>query len=53
MWKGIHNTHIIKIHPDISAKTVCRMLTYFWYKMTVLVQVLIVTKEIEQTKGKE
>lgn len=29
------------------------MLTYFCYKMTVLVRFLIVTKEIEQTKGKE
>lgn len=54
MWKDIHDIRIIKIHPDIFAKTVCGMLTYFCYKMTVLVQVvLIVTKENEQTKGKE
>lgn len=53
MWKDIHDTCIIKIHTDIFVKTVCEMLTYFCYKMTVLVQVvLIVTKEKEQTKGR-
>ena len=54
MWKDIHDTHIIKIHPDILAKTVYGMLTYFCYKMTVLAQVILtVTKEKEKTKEKE
>lgn len=54
MWKDIHDTCIIKIHADIFVKTTCEMLTYFCYKMTVLVRVvLLVTKEKEQTKGEE
>lgn len=54
MWKDIHDSYIIKIHPDILAKTVCGMLTSFCYKMTVLVQVVLtVTKQEEQTKGRE
>lgn len=56
MWKDIHDFCIIKIHPDILAKTVCGMLTSFCYKMTVLVQVVLtVKKELqeEQTKEKE
>lgn len=54
MWKDIHDSCIIKIHADILAKAVCGMLTSFCYKMTVLVQVVLtVTKQEEQTKGKE
>ena len=54
MWKDLHDSGIIKIHPDILAKTVCGMLTSFCYKMTVLVQVVLtVTKQEEQTKEKE
>lgn len=54
MWKDTHDARILKIHPDIFARTMCGTLTYFCYTMTVLVQVVpIVTREGEQIKGKE